>query len=219
MIRRYSRSRWDGCSDGETAMKLSQLMLVLVVAAAFWLVITTHLDAQPKTPEAGGPIAVCNVVEILNNCQKAKDLTAELNKERGRIEGEVKTRTDAIDNLDKELKLLTVGSEEYEQRFLESQRLVINREAWLKFEQSKAMRMHQKLTREVYSEVQKAIGVVAKSRGFKVVLYHRRGKLQATSTADMRSEISQRKVVYSDEAIDITTSVLSSLNAAYRSKP
>ena len=200
-------------------MKSSQIVLVLVAAAAAGLVIATHLDAQPRTPASGGPVAVCNVVEILNNCQKAKDLTAELNKERGRIESEVKKRSDAIDVLGKELKLLTVGSEEYEQRFAESQRLMINREAWLKFEQSKAMRTHQKLTREMYSDVQKAIGVVAKSRGFKIVFYQQRGKLRATSTADMRAEISQRKVVYSDETIDITTSVLSSLNAAYRSKP
>jgi Skp family chaperone for outer membrane proteins len=200
-------------------MKSSQLILVLVVAAAAGLVIATHLDAQPKAPAGGAPVAVCNVVEILNNCQKAKDLTAELNKERGRIESEVKKRTDAIDNLNKELKLLTIGSEEFEQRFSESQRLVINRAAWLKFEQSKAMRMHQKLTREMYDEVQKAIGVVAKSRGVKLVLHQQRGKLRATSTADMRLEIAQRKVVFSDDTIDITASVLSSLNAAYRSKP
>ena len=200
-------------------MKLSQLILVLVVTAVVGLVIATHLDAQPKAPAATGPIAVCNVVEILNNCQKAKDLTAGLNKERGRIESEVKKRTEAIDNLNKELKLLTIGSTEFEQRFAENQRLVINREAWLKFEQSKAMRTHQKLTREMYSEVQKAVGAVAKSRGFKVVLYQQRGNLRASTTTEMRTEISQRKVIYSDESIDITTSVLSSLNAAYRNKP
>ena len=200
-------------------MKISQLILVMVVAAAAGLVIATHLYAQPKAPAAGGSIAVCNIVEILNNCQKAKDLTAELNKERGRIESEVKKRTDAIENLNKELKLLTIGSEEFEQRFAENQRLVINREAWLKFEQSKAMRTHQKLTREMYSEVQKAVAGVAKSRGFKVVLYQQRGNLRASTTAAMRTEISQRKVVYSDEGIDITTSVLSNLNAAYRNKP
>ena len=199
-------------------MKSSQLVILLVAVAAVGMLVATHLDAQPGRA-AGGQIAVCNVVEVLNNCQKAKDLTAELNKERGRIESEVKKRTDAIDNLNKELKLLTPGSAEYEQRFAESQRLQINREAWLKFEQSKAMRTHQKLTREMYAEVQKAIGVVAKTRGFKVVLHQQRGPLRASSTADMRVEISQRKVVYSDDTVDITAGVLSSLNAAYRSKP
>ena len=170
-------------------------------------------------PAAAGPIATCNVVEILNNCQKAKDLTAKLNKERARIEEEVEKRNAAIDNLTKELKLLTSGSEEFEQRFAEKQRLVINREAWLKFEQAKALRTHQTLTREMYDEVQKAIGIVAKSRGVKLVLHQQRGKLRANTTAEMRAEISQRQVVYSDETVDITTSVLSSLNASYRSKP
>ncbi|MDP6047263.1 MAG: OmpH family outer membrane protein [Phycisphaerae bacterium] len=198
-------------------MKSSQFILLLVAVALGGLGIVTHLDAQGGA--ATGAVAVCNVVEILNNCQKAKDLTAELNKERGRIESEVKKRTEAIDNLNKELQLLTVGSAEFEQRFAESQRLVINREAWLKFEQSKAMRKHQKLTREMYVEVQKAVGVVAKSRGFKVVLHQQRGKLRGTNTNEMRAEISQRKVVFSDQSVDITAGVLSSLNAAYRAKP
>ena len=197
-------------------MKSSQLILVLVVATVAGLVIATHLDAQGGAAAPAGPVAVCSVVEILNNCQKAKDLTAKLNKERGRIEKEVGKRNEAIDNLTKELKLLTAGSEEFEQRFAEKQRLMINREAWLKFEQSKAMRMHQKLTLEMYSEVQKAVAIVAKSRGFKIVLHQQRGKLQAATTAEMRAEIVQRKVVYSDDSVDITASVLSSLNAAYR---
>ena len=200
-------------------MKSSRILLVLFAAIAAGLVAGAHLDAQGGAPAAAGPIATCNVVQILNNCQKAKDLTAKLNKERARIEKEVEKRNAAIDNLTKELKLLTSGSEEFEQRFAEKQRLVINREAWLKFEQAKALRTHQTLTREMYDEVQKAIGIVAKSRGVKLVLHQQRGKLQANTTAEMRAEISQRQVVYSDETVDITTSVLSSLNASYRSKP
>ncbi|MBL7220991.1 MAG: OmpH family outer membrane protein [Phycisphaerae bacterium] len=199
-------------------MKSSKLVIVLVIVAAVGLVVATHLDAQSGDKAPAGPVAVCNVLEILNNCQKAKDLTARLNKERGRIEKEVKSRSEAIDNLTKELKLLTVGSEEFEQRFAETQRLQINREAWLKFEQTKAMRTHQKLTREMYDEVQKAIGIVAKSRGIKMVFHQQRGKLQAATTAEMRAEISRRQVLYSAEAVDITASVLSSLNAAYRTK-
>ena len=201
----------------EKTMKSSQLILVLAITAVAGLAISTHLDAQQAAP-AGGSVAVCNVVEILNNCQKAKDLTAELNKERARIEKEAEKRNTAIKTLNDELKLLTAGSKEFEQRFAEKQRLLINREAWLKFEQSKAMRNHQKLTREMYLEVQKAVGVVAKARGYKVVLFQQRGNLRAISAADMRAEISQRKVIYSDEKLDITSAVLSNLNAAYRSK-
>ncbi|MBT3201204.1 MAG: OmpH family outer membrane protein [Phycisphaerales bacterium] len=200
-------------------MKSSQVMLVLLVAAVAGLMVVTHLDAQANKPVGGESIAVCNVVEVLNNCQKAKDLTADLNKERGRIEAEVKTRTAAIEAMTKELRLLEVGSAQYEQRLAESQRQAINRDAWLKFEQSKAMRMHQKFTREMYTEVQKAVKEVAKSRGFKVVLYQQRGSLRAQSTNDMRMEIAQRKVIYSDDSIDITASVLSRMNAAYRNKP
>jgi len=198
-------------------MKSSQLICLLTAVGLGSVCVVSHLDAQAGA--GSGAVAVCNVVEILNNCQKAKDLTAELNKERGRIEKEVEKRTEAIKSIDKELELLTVGSTEYEQRFAERQRLGINREAWLKFEQTKAMRRHQKLTREMYLEVQKAVGAVARGRGFKVVLHQQRGQLRGANAAEMRAEISQRKVVYSDQTVDITAGVLSSLNAAYRAKP
>ena len=201
-------------------MKSSQLILLLVVATAVALVaVSTHLDAQAGAPAAAGPIAVCDILEILNNCQKGKDLTTELNKERGRIEKEAEKRIDAIENLAKELKLLDDSSEAYEQRFAEMQRLVIDRAAWLKFEESKISRMRQQLTRKMHGEVGEVIGIVAKGRGFKIVLHRHRGKLRGTNMAEVISEISRRKVVYSDETIDITASVLSSLNAAYRSKP
>jgi Skp family chaperone for outer membrane proteins len=200
-------------------MKSSQLILVLLVVAAAGLVIATHLDAQPNAGKAAGPIAVCNVVEILNNCQKAKDLTAELNKKTKIIGQEDEKRAKAIDQLTNELKAAAPGSEVHDRLFAEKQRLLINREAWLKFEQATAMRTHQKLSREMYSDVQKAVAIVAKSRGFKIVLHQRRGRLRGKNTAELLSEISQRKVVYSDESVDITASVLSSLNAKYRSKP
>jgi len=200
-------------------MKSSKLILVLVLVAVVGLVVATHFGAKPGALAPAGPIAVCNVVEILNNCKKAKDLTAKLNLERSRIEKEVKTRNEAIDNLTKLLTdQLAPGSEAFELRFAEKQRLMINREAWLKFEQAKAMRMHQKLTQEMYAEVQKAVGVVAKRGGFKMVFHQQRGRLRSSTTPEMRAEISQRQIVYSDDAIDITANVLSSLNAAYRTK-
>lgn len=200
-------------------MKSSQLILTLIVVAAAGLVIATHLDAQPEARKPAGPIAVCNVVQILNNCQKAKDLTAKLNKQTKEIGQEDEKRAKAIEQLNEELKGAAPGSAAYEQHFAEKQRLLIYREAWLKFEQGKAMRTHQKLSREMYAEVQKAVGIVARSRGFKIVLHQRRGRLRGKNTAELLGEISQRKVIYSDETIDITDSVLASLNAAYRSKP
>ena len=199
-------------------MKSSQIILVLVVAAAAGLVIATHLDAQARAPVPAGPIAVCNVPEIINNYQKAKDFNTKLTKEVGEMKKEDDKLAEAIAKLTKELKVLASGSEQYEQRFTERQRLQIDRDAWVKFKQAQVVRRRQKLTREMYDEVQEAVGSVAKRRGFKIVLYQQRGKLRATTTTEMLAEISQRKVVYSDETIDITASVLTSLNAAYQRK-
>jgi len=195
-------------------MKLSRIAVLLGITAAGALFIAAHLDAQARP--ASGPVGVCNVAEILNNCRKATDHTADLKKERHAVKEEGDKRTAQIKKLTEELRGIALGSEEYDRRFAEIQRLTFNREAWIKFETDKSMRKHRRLTRQIYSDVQKAIAIVAKRRGFKVVVHQQRGALRATRTSDMLTEISLRTVIYSDQSVDITASVLSALNAAYK---
>jgi len=197
-------------------MKLSRIAVLLAATVAGALLVAAHLDAQTGAAGSSGPVAVCNVTEIFSNCQKRKDVTADLKKERAMVEGEGKKRAEKIKNLQKELRGLTPESEAYNRSFAEIQRLKFNLSAWSKFEADKGMRKHGRLTKEIYSDIQKAIAFVAKRRGFKVVVHHQRGALQATRSDDMLTEISLRTVVYSDQTVDITVSVLSALNEAYR---
>jgi len=199
-------------------MKISRIAVLLIVAAAGGLVVA-HLDAQSGAVASSGPVGVCNVGEILNNCQKTKDLTMTLKKQSIEVQNEAKKRKEEIKNLAKALEKLAPGSEAYALAEAEVQRRTFQSEAWLKFEQDKSMRKHRKLTREIYSDVQKAVNAVAKQRGFKVVLHQQRGALQARRVADMFREISLRTVVYSDQTVDITASVLSALNKAYQRQP
>ena len=179
-----------------------------------------HLNAQGRPAAAARcPVAVCNVVQILNNCRKAQDLKAKLNDQLKEIEAESEKRSQAIEEIRKELRGLKVGSKEYEDRFREIQRLTINRAAWLEYKNSATERYYCRLTKEMYTEVRKTIAAVAKRRGFSVVLYIQRDPLAANKMRELWGEISRRKILHSGPSVDITDEVLSALNAAHRAGP
>ena len=200
-------------------MKTARIITIVLAVLLCAAVLAERLGAQARAPGgAAGSVGVCDVAEILNNYQRAKDLTADLNRQRDEIAAEARKRRDAIEEIQKELKGLNPGSKEYEQRFLEVQRLRINREAWLKFKTDKAIRDHGRLTRQMYADAQKYVAAVAKRHGFKVVLYGRRGPLMGKNPTELLADIVQRTLLYNDPAVDITTEVLSAMNEAYRAE-
>ena len=200
-------------------MKTTRIITIVLAVSLCAAVLAERLGAQARKPGgAAGSAGVCDVAEILNNYQKAKDLTADLNRQRDEIMAEARKRRDAIEEIQKELKGLNPDSKEYEQRFLEVQRLRINREAWLKFKTDKAIRDHGRLTREMYADAQKYVAAVAKRHGFKVVLYGRGGPLMGKNPTELLADLAQRTLLYSDPAVDVTAEVLSAMNEAYRAE-
>jgi len=175
--------------------------------------------AAPVTAATAGTAAVCDVVEVFNNYQRAKDLTAKLNDRREEIKAENKKRAESIDAIKMVLEGLKVGSKEYEDRFNEMQKLTIDRQSWLQFQEQMILREHQRLTREMYEQVLQTIAAIARERGFKVVLQRDKESLETRDTAELIQKIAMRKVLFSDESVDLTETVLTRLNQSYRALP
>jgi len=201
-------------------MKTTRFIITVAAVLLCAAMLGGHLNAQGRpAATARCQVAVCNVVQILNNYQKAQDLKAKLNDQLKETDAESEKRGQAIEEIRKELRGLKVGSKEYEDRFCEIQRLTINRAAWLEYKNSATERYYCRLTKEMYAEVRKTIAAVAKRRGLGVVLYIQRDPLAANKMRELLGEISRRKILYSDPSVDITDEVLSALNEAHRAKP
>ncbi|MDP7162215.1 MAG: OmpH family outer membrane protein [Phycisphaerae bacterium] len=201
-------------------MKTTWIIITVVAVLLCAALMGGHLNAQDRPAAAARyPVAVCNVVQILNNYQKGQDLKVKLNDQLKETNAESEKRSQAIEEIRKELRGLKVGSKEYEDRFREIQRLTINHAAWLEYKNSATERYYCRLTKEMYAEVRKTIAVVAKRRGFGVVLYIQRDPLATNKMRELLGEISQRKILYSDPSVDITDEVLSALNEAHRAGP
>lgn len=200
-------------------MRISRtFVLVAAVMLAGAVMLGRSLaQEQPTTAPTGADrVGVCDIVQIFNQYARAADLNTALNEKGQALQAEDTKRGEAIDALTKELELLKEGSPEYEQRFNEAQRLTIERQAWVKFQESLVMRERHRLTLEMYEEVRKAVGEVAQQRGIDVVLYNVREPLKGETTQQLLQEMQDRKVLYSSDSADMTEVVLAKLNEAYR---
>ena len=184
------------------------------LAGAVLLKDVTGQPARPAQPATR--VAVCDIVEVFDNYQRAKDLTQDLNDKSAKIKAENKQREKAIKAVQMEMENLKDGSPEYEKRLDQIQNMTIQRTAWLEFMTAKNMRNHHRLTKEMYNEMVAAVSQAAKELKCQVVFQRDRSKLQSNNTPELIRRISARKVIYAAAELDITEIVLGRLNMAYR---
>jgi len=200
-------------------MRVSKIAVLIVIGLLAGALLRGRSSAQdrPAAP-ATVKVGVCDVVEVFNNYTRADDLTATLNKRRDALKAENEKRGQAIEALRLELDGLIMGSKKYEAQFSEMQRLTIERDAWMRFQEAMVMRDHHRLSRDMYDEIIKTIGEVAKQRGFHVVLHRPRADVQSKNTRELLQQIQARQVLYAADSVDLTDVVLMKLNEDYRAR-
>jgi len=200
-------------------MRVSKIAVLIVIGLLAGALLRGRSSAQDRpTAPAMVKVGVCDVVEVFNNYTRADDLTATLNKRRDALKAENEKRGQAIEALRLELDGLIMGSKKYEAQFSEMQRLTIERDAWMRFQEAMVMRDHHRLTRDMYDEIIKTIGEVAKQRGFHVVLHRPRADVQSKNTRELLQQIQARQVLYAADSVDLTDVVLMKLNEDYRAR-
>ncbi|MHC4294541.1 MAG: OmpH/Skp family outer membrane protein [Planctomycetota bacterium] len=198
-------------------MKTSKVYL-LVIAVSLGGAVLFSAKLARSAPGMGTPtrVGVCDVVQVLQNYDRAKDLTAKLNEKRETLEAENKTRVKVLEATELELEALLAGSEEYERRFSELQRQVIEHKTWAQFEEGQMRRKHHRLTKEMYEDILKMVSEVAQQNGYHIVLYHINQELQSEDTTQLLQQIERQKVLYADNSVNLTDTVLLRLNETYR---
>jgi Skp family chaperone for outer membrane proteins len=206
-------------------MKKTGTYLIVSVVLTAGLFVLKDTLAQPAVPAAPAPapvpataIAVCDIVEIFNSYQKAKDLSADVAKTRVGLEAQSKRRTQLVEDLQKELGSLNKASAQYEKRVDLIQKTMIDNRAWLDTELGRNVRQGYRLTQEMYKEIQAAVAQTARDLGCQLVLQRNRNEPHSANTRELLSRIATRKVVYAANQADITEIVLSRLNLAYRQR-
>lgn len=198
-------------------MKRTGIYLTAIVIVLAGVALLRDSVAQPARPTAVTTrVAVCDIVEVFDNYQRAKDLTAAMKAQAAKIQAESDKRGKAIEAIKMELDALKAGSKEHEKRLDEMQRLTIERKAWLDFQTAKNMRTHHRLTLEMYNEIRAMVAQVAKERNYQMVIHRNRSKLDTKNTRELLQAIAARKIIFAAEEVDLTETVLGRLNQAFR---
>jgi Skp family chaperone for outer membrane proteins len=200
-------------------MKRTNLLICIAVATAAVAVVWARLEAQqPPAADPARPtaVAICDVVSVYNNYDRARDLTEEFNRRREEMERQAAQRAQRIEQLSDVLSGLKVGSKTYEEKVQEMMKLRMEGEAWASLKQRMAEREHRQLTQEMYEEIVAVISAVARQRGYDLVLHRDTIPLESRSSGELLNKIAQRKVLYARKAVDITDVVLELVNRRYQ---
>lgn len=192
------------------------LLLCLAVLAGAGLLCLSRTDAQVAPSTGPSKVAVCNIVDVFKEYQRAQDETETLNKKRDAFAAERDKRQKKLEALQVELDGFKPGSEAHEDALQRMQKQMLEFRVWEQFQQNLILRNHRRLTEEMYGQIKDAIEQVAKQRGIDVVVQLEAGELQARNVEELIAQIDRRKVLYHNPGIDITEIVLQKVNEAYR---
>ncbi len=189
-----------------------------LVVLAGGLAFGRALSAQGAAA-ATGRVAVVNVVKVLNEYQRQKDLVEEIGAIQEKLAAENKARRDKLDTLQAELDRMDPDDPLMVQRLREMLALQVDYKNWGETAQLNIAREFGVWSIRLYQELLAAVEELAKRHGYDLVLY--RGEFERVSMdpEQINEQIRSLHVLYATNSIDITQTVLEKLNVKYRAEP
>jgi len=200
-------------------MKSSRILVLAIAAAICGAVVLSNSFAQdrPARQARSTTVAVCNVFNVLKNCQETKDRLADAATLDASLNAELQKRAKQINLIRAEMEGLNPDSEEYERRMEEVERLNLEAEAWHKLKSAKVIRQQFKANADLYKKLQQATQQIATENGIDIVLLQNEFEMPNQPSPQILSgRIRERIVLYHNNQVDITDSVLMRLNEMYK---
>ena len=160
-------------------------------------------------PKAGA----VSIRKIFRDCKRSAKYRQESNAERQKIDGELTKLDSEIKAQQAGLQTLKNGSENY----MAQVREVLEKQGSLKameqfYKQQIALR-EQRITEEIYKDILRITGAVAKQKGLDLVFEISAPELPASSPTELELSMGMHKLLYSNGCIDITGEVMTILDS------
>ena len=189
-------------------MKLKSIIVTVLVIVMSGLIMNAWA-ADNKCLKIG----VVSVRKIFQDCKRNTKYRQEMSVERDKLEAELESLSKDIDAGKSKLKMLKQGSADY----LSGMKDVLDKQGSLQAKQEYFKRQmdvrEQAVIEQLFKDVLKATGEVAKSKGFDIVLEKSEPDLPASSSNELTLVISTYKVLYTAGCEDITDAVMAKVDA------
>lgn len=189
---------------------------VMLTAAAVWTVSTRYNHAQSAGFAAGGTrVAVVDLVRAFNEFEQTKVVNDKMQEDRTRVALEADSKMQEIDADKAALNAFTPDSAEWYQRNKKLKAKMLNYRVWEELEKDRIGEEHLRWAKKTYAMVTDEIARVAKAQEVQLVVTREDVVANVKDANVLYQQMLNRKVVYSDPAIDLTDEVLANLNAAF----
>jgi len=201
-------------SEKGKIMKLkSIIVMVLVIVMSGFIVNAWAEKAASSGDNKCLKIGVVSVRKVFQDCRRNVKYKQEMSAERDKLEAELENLSKQIDASKSGLKMLKPGSADY----LSGMKDVLEKQGSLQAKQEYFKRQidmrEQVVVEQLFKDVVKATGEVAKEKGFDMVLEKSEPDLPAANSNELTLTISTHKVLYSAGCEDITDAVMAKVDA------
>jgi len=195
-------------------MKLKSIVVVVLVMVMSGLIMGAGAG---KAASSGDnkclKIGIVSVRKVFQDCKRNTKYRQEMSADRDKLEAELESLSKDIDASKSKLKMLKPGSADY----LSGMKDVLEKQGSLQAKQEYFKRQmdmrEQTVVEQLFKDVVKATGEVAKEKGFDMVLEKSEPDLPAANSNELTLTISTYKVLYSAGCEDITDAVMAKVDA------
>lgn len=194
------------------------------------LVALTFFSADLRAQVAGAPapasstgasirVAIANPGRILVEMAETKDLRTKIQAELKSLDQMKNEKQTQLQDLQTSRNNLRPDSPQWQERNKELMQKAIEFDVWVKMTQADVQRHEKEQLKALFNKIQMAIGDVAREQNFDLVISDQRSdfpdNLDQISAEQLRQMINQRIVLFANEKVDITATVIARLDLQY----
>jgi Skp family chaperone for outer membrane proteins len=158
-------------------------------------------------------IGVVSIRKIFRDCKKTAQYRVQANAERQQLEAELTKLNNEIKAQREGLKTLKIGSENYLAQVKELLEKQANLQAQQEFHKQQLAIKEQQLTEDIYKDILRITGEIARQKGLDLVLEASEPDLPASNPTELELSMGTHKLLYGGGCVDITDDVIKKLDA------
>jgi Skp family chaperone for outer membrane proteins len=163
-----------------------------------------------------------DIVTLVDNYERTKDAEADAKVEEANMKAAAEPKIKKVEEIRLQRDGFNKDSEEWRRLDDKAFEAEIELRTWLAVEQAKMIRKRRDMLLDIYRDIQKVVGRVAKEKGLDLVFakaFLTPGQIdveQVRNLADLKQHIVATALLFPGNVTDVTDEVLKILNDAYK---
>ena len=177
------------------------------------LLAIAGVQAQQGAQAKPTAVAVVDLEQVFEQSKEKMQFDADQRTAREAIQKAAEDKQKAAEAMKADLDTLAPGTPAHQQKQQELELAAVEFQAWSQYEQLKLNREAAVRIEGLYRKSIESIDRMAQEAGYDLVLYREaQGKFQYENIQQLLQQIGFRKVLYANDAIDITDQVVQRMN-------